>query len=162
MKGTRVMLRNGIARVPFIWSDPENPTPATNNALCSTVDLAATILDRAGLQPFNGNQGQSFLPVTQGQDTHRDEALIEYNDGGNRLGFDKPARVRALLTRNWRYTVYHDQDWGELYDIVNDPDETQNLWDSPDHQQIRADLSERLIHHLIAQMDESPQSNRLA
>ena len=100
--------------------------------------------------------------MTQGQGTHRDEALIEYNDGGNRLGFDKPARVRALLTRNWRYTVYRDQDWGELYDIVNDPNETQNLWDSPDHQQIRADLSERLIHHLIAQMDESPQSNRLA
>ena len=151
-----------ITRVPFIWSDPENHTPATNEALCSTVDLAATILDRAGLHPFNGNQGQSFLPVTQGQDTHRDEALIEYNDGGNRLGFDKPARVRALLTRKWRYTVYSDQDWGELYDIVNDPNETQNLWDSPDHQQIRADLSERLIHHLIAQMDESPQSNRLA
>lgn len=152
----------GITRVPFIWSDPDAQAAKTSDALCSTVDLAATILDRAGLEPFNGNQGQSFLPATQGGKGPRDEALIEYNDGGKRLGFDSPARVRALVTRDWRYTVYLDQDWGELYDLANDPNETQNLWDSAAHHHIRAELSERLNHHLIAQMDESPLSDRVA
>ena len=151
-----------ITRVPFIWSDPDDRNTASTDALCSTVDLAATILDRAGLKPFNGNQGQSFLAATQGGAEHRTEALIEYNDGGCRLGFASPARVRALLTKDWRYTVYRDQDWGELYDLANDPNETENLWDSADHQAIRAHLSERMNHHLIAQMDESPLSDRLA
>lgn len=151
-----------ITRVPFIWSDPNGPKARSSDALCSTVDLAATILERAGLTPFNGNQGQSFLPATQGGDGPRQESLIEYNDGGKRLGFDKPARVRALVTPDWRYTIYHGQDWGELYDLRIDPEETHNLWDSSNHADIRAHLSERLNHHLIAQMDESPLSDRIA
>lgn len=151
-----------ITRVPFIWSDPQQPAQARSSALCSTVDLAATILERAGLEPFNGNQGQSFLPATLGADGPRDEVLIEYNDGGKRLGFEEPARVRALVTAEWRYTIYRDQTWGELYDLVGDPDETHNLWDSADHAQIRAHLSERMNHHLMAQMDESPMSHRIA
>lgn len=152
----------GITRVPFIWSDPALREQARTDALCSTVDLAATILDRAGLEPFNGNQGQSFLPATRGRAGPRDEALIEYNDSGKRLGLKNPARVRALVTRAWRYTMYRDHPWGELYDLKNDPNETENLWDSADHREIRAHLSERLNHHLIAQMDESPLSDRIA
>jgi arylsulfatase A-like enzyme len=151
-----------ITRVPFIWSDPDQRTQTNTDALCSTVDLAATILDRAGLEPFNGNQGQSFLPATQSKAGPRTEALIEYNDGGNRLGFVKPSRVRSLVTSEWRLTVYRDQDWGELYDLKNDPNETNNLWESVDHQSIRAHLTNRLTHHLIAQMDESPQADRIA
>lgn len=151
-----------ITRVPFIWSDPAQNAPASSDALCSTVDLAATILDRAGLTPFNGNQGKSFLPVTQGADSPRSEVLIEYNDGGRRLGFAEPARVRSLVTHDWRYTVYLDQPWGELYDLRADPNETRNLWDAPDHHAVRAHLSERLNHHLIRQMDESPLADRIA
>ncbi|MDU8926177.1 sulfatase-like hydrolase/transferase [Alisedimentitalea sp. MJ-SS2] len=151
-----------ITQVPFIWSDPAHRTAAVSDALCSTVDLSATILDRAGLEPFNGNQGKSFLSAIAGAEGPRDETLIEYNDGGKRLGFESPARVRSLLTKSWKYTVYHDQPWGELYDLVDDPHETNNLWDSAEHQTVKAHLSERLIHHLIAQMDESPQADRIA
>jgi len=39
---------------------------------------------------------------------------------------------------------------------------THNLWDDEAHKEIRAHMSERLCHHLIAQMDESPMSDRLA
>lgn len=152
----------GITRVPFIWSDPSGRRASQSDALCSTVDLAATILDRAGLRPFNGNQGQSFLSAASGADGPRHEVLVEYNDGGKRLGFTSPARVRALVTPEWRYTIYRDQSWGELYDLKTDPRETENLWDSPAHRDVRAHLSERLNHHLIAQMDESPLSDRVA
>ena len=151
-----------ITRVPFIWSDPIGPNGKETDALCSTVDLAATILERAGLEPFNGNQGKSFLPATTGGAGSREEVLIEHNDGGRRLGFESPARVRSLVTPAWRYTVYRDQPWGELYDLINDPHETCNLWDEPQYAGTRGHLSERLNHHLIAQMDESPRAEWLA
>lgn len=151
-----------ITRVPFIWSDPDHRKPGSSDALASTVDIAATILERAGIEPFNGNQGRSFRSAIEGGETNRDELLIEYNDGGRRLGFDEAARVRALVTREWRYTLYRDQPWGELYDLQNDPMETNNLWDSEQHFAVRARLAERLNHHLIAQMDESPLSERIA
>ena len=151
-----------ITRVPFIWSDPASREAATSPALASTVDLAATILDRVGIASFNGNQGKSFRPALEGGEGVRDELLIEFNDGGTRLGFENPARVRTLLTPDWRYSMYRDQDWGELYDLTNDPDETHNLWDDPAHFITRAHLAERLTHHLTAQMDESPSANRVA
>ncbi len=151
-----------ITRVPFIWSDPEHRNPASTSALASTVDIAATILDRAGIKPFNGNQGQSFKSVIDGNDSTREELLIEYNDGGSRLGFEEAARVRSLVTKEWRYTIYKDQDWGELYDLNNDPNETHNLWLSEDHFKIRAHFADRMNHHLTAQMDESPLSDRIA
>jgi arylsulfatase A-like enzyme len=151
-----------ITRVPFIWSDPNNRTEASSDALASTVDLAATILDRVGIEPFNGNQGQSFKPAIDGSTGVRNELLIEYNDGGVRLGFEKPARVRALVTPQWRYTMYLNEDWGELYDLINDPNETHNLWELPEHFAQRAYLAERLTHHLTAQMDESPAADRIA
>ena len=151
-----------ITRVPFIWADPDSERADVNNELASTVDIAATVLDRAGIKPFNGNQGKSFLPAIENGQGSRDELLIEYNDGGPRLGFEKAARVRALVTREWRYTIYKDQDWGELYDLKNDPLETHNLWDSKEHLPVKAHLAERLNHHLTAQMDESPLSDRIA
>ena len=152
----------GITQVPFIWFDPASRAGRVSDALCSTVDISATILDRAGISPYHGAQGVSFLQALQGGEGARQEALIEYNDGGRRLGFERPARVRSLVTKDWRYSVYRDQDWGELYDLKNDPHETCNLWDDADHFRQRAQLSERLNHHLIAQMDESPQARRLA
>ena len=151
-----------ITQVPFIWSDPDTRQSGATDALCSTVDIAATILDRAAIAPFNGNQGQSFLSAIRGADGPREEALIEYNDGGRRLGFAEPARVRSVVTKDWRYTIYRDQDWGELYDLKSDPKETNNLWDDPAHATTRAYFAERLNHHLIAQMDESPLSDRIA
>jgi len=151
-----------ITRVPFIWSDPDSRQARNTETLASTVDLAPTILQRAGLEPFAGNQGCSFLGALDGTLGERDDLLIEYNDGGARLGFSKPSRVRAVVSDRWRYTAYLDQSWGELYDLQKDPHETNNLWDSEHHHSIRAELSERLNQHLIFQMDESPQSDRIA
>ena len=151
-----------INRVPMIWSDPGDRTGRSTTALASTIDLSATILERAGLDPYFGMQGQSFLACTQGSDQHRDSLLIEYNDGLTRMGFDSPARVRSVVTQDWQLSVYKDQDWGELYDLQNDPRQTRNLWAEEAYREIKGELFETLTHHLIGQMDESPRSDRWA
>ena len=55
-----------ILRVPLVWSDPQGPGPSRSDVLTSTIDLPATILDRARIQPFYGMQGRSFLPALGG------------------------------------------------------------------------------------------------
>jgi len=122
---------DSINRVPMIWSDPKDRSACTTSALASTVDLSASILDRAGFAPYAGIQGQSFLHCLGGQGTNRDSLFIEYNDGLTRMGFDEPARLRAVVTDEWQLSVYKDQTWGELYDRKNDPRQTRNLWDDP-------------------------------
>ena len=150
-----------ITQVPMIWSDPRDRKAQETDTLASTIDIGPSILDRAGLTPYRGTQGYSFLNAMN-DGNHRDELLIEFNDGAARLGFEKPARVRTLRSKAWRYSVYADEDWGELYDLKNDPNETNNLWHSKDHSDIRGELALRLNHHLVRQMDESPRSVRIA
>jgi len=120
------------------------------------------ILARAGLGPYNGVQGQSLLDCLDGSGAVREDLLIEFNDGGTRLGFETPARARVLMTGRYRFTLYGGQNWGELYDLAEDPDETVNLWDDPGHSRVKAELSPRLNHRLTALMDESPRSTRVA
>ena len=152
----------GINRVPMIWSDPKSRAECTSQAMASTIDLSASIIERAGFDPYFGIQGQSFVDALDGKTAHRDEIFIEYNDGLSRMGFNQPARVRTVLNERWRLTAYKDQDWGELYDRVNDPQETHNLWDDTEYAAAKAEMFERLTANLIAQMDESPQSELLA
>lgn len=152
----------GITRVPFIWSDPDSRRPTRTGALASTIDISASILSRVGLEPYAGLAGKSFLGNLDGTAGLRDDLLIEYNDNGARLGFEAPARVRSLVDQRYRMTIYTGQDWGELYDLETDPDETQNLWDSAAHDEVKARMSLRLAHHLARLMDESPRAQRRA
>ena len=151
-----------ITQVPMIWSDPKHRAPDVTETMASTIDIAPTILDRAGLTPYRGIQGKSFLPVLKDGAAHRDDVLIEFNDGAAKYGFSTPARVRTLRSSDWRFTIYADEDWGELYDLNADPDETHNLWDSPGHQTLKGQLALRLAHLLTRQMDESPRSQHIA
>lgn len=152
----------GITRVPFIWSDPDNRSGAVSNALASTIDISATVCNRVGLAPYNGIQGKSLLSTMENRGDVRDSLLIEFNESSPRLCFTSSARVRSLVTAEWRYTIYGGLEWGELYDLKEDPLETNNLWNNPDYQLVRGELAEKLCHHLTAQMDESPESIRLA
>lgn len=153
-------MRDSINRVPLIWNDPDlNGQPGRCDSLVSTVDIAPTILARAGVAPYNGIQGLSFLPALSGAPAAaREDLLIEYNDANARAGYAKPARIRSLVSADWTLTVDGGERWGELYDRRADPRQLVNLWDDPDHAAIRATLSERLLRHMIAQMDESPRA----
>src|SRR5215510_1990920 len=45
----------GLIRVPFIWAEPDGARAGTRtNALAGTLDIAATVLDHARIEPYNG------------------------------------------------------------------------------------------------------------
>jgi len=56
-----------ITHVPFIWSEPGMHTARSTDILAGTLDIASTVLDRASVQPYNGIQGVSLLPVLDGK-----------------------------------------------------------------------------------------------
>ena len=160
LKGA-IML-DSINRVSFIWSDPKDRAPRLSHALASTVDLAPTIIERAGLKPYWGIQGKSLLNNVAGSHTLRDGLVIEYEDTQPRMGFEKSAVVRTLITDDYRFTLYKDMQWGELYDRRKDPDETNNLWDDTSYAAMRARLTEQLLQELLENVDKSPHARRRA
>ena len=148
-----------LIRVPFLWADTADRAAPVGVAatVSGTLDIPATILDRAGIAPYNGLQGSSLMPLIDGGPDDPDaEVLIEEDQQRTALGFEKPARTRTFVTDRHRITLYHDVRWGELYDLGEDPGEFRNLWDDPAASDVKAELMERLARRQIALVDRSP------
>jgi arylsulfatase A-like enzyme len=165
----RLMLKGAeqyqsIVRVPFIWSDPQNkPKAARTDAFGSTIDIGATVLDRARIEPFSGMQAKSLLPVLERGEPVRDSVFIQYDHQHPSPGSDGvPPRVHTLIEGQWRVSAFHGTGWGELYDLENDPGEFDNLWDDPVHAATRARMMEKLALTEIEHVDRVPLPTRRA
>ena len=153
----------GLVRTPFVWKDWAISTPRASASLVQSVDLAPTVLARAGVPAFNGIQGTSLLPLMAGEaETVRDELVIEEEGQRVYLGFTGRVRMRSLVTARHRLSVYDGVPWGELYDLVEDPEETTNLWDDADARNPRAEMTERLARAMLANSETSPYPTALA
>lgn len=155
----------GAIRVPLIWHDPQSATAAgtVEHQLCSTLDIAPTILARAGCTPYNGIQGLSLLPAMEhGAVLGRDELLVEEEGQRTMFGFGGRTRMRTLRTATHRLSVYEGQDWAELYDLQQDPHETRNLWDDAGCAGLRLELMHRLALAMVRYGDTSPYPTALA
>ena len=147
----------GLIRVPLIWSDLSiKQRGLVNSGLCGTLDLARTILDRAGLAGHNGMQGESLLPAVEGKTTGHDSLIVEEHQRRGYMGFKNNFRARSLITEDFRLTLYEGADWGELYEFSNDPHELNNLWDDPKSMSLRAELTETLARKMMELADSSP------
>ena len=92
--------------------------------MVSAYDFAPTLLAYLGLPcPEDRTMvGTSFLPILRGEkDAGRDSVVI-YDEYGN---------TRMIRTEDWKYVRRHHDGPSELWDLVNDPDERQNLIDDP-------------------------------
>lgn len=153
-----------LIRTPLIWSDPTaaGTQVKRSQALTGTLDLARTILDRAGVQAPNGMQGRTLLPVLAGAERADEDVLIEDEVQRTYLGFDTPVRMRTLVTRRYRLSVYAGSDWGELYDLEGDPLEMRNLWNDASHAAVRSELFERLARRMLDAGDRSQAPTHMA
>lgn len=148
----------GLIRVPFIWSEPDLPTAGTDTqALCGTLDIAPTILHRAGITPFYGMQGMSLLPIIQGASDQAHRAVLVEEDGHEpTFGLDRAIRARSVVTDRYRLSIFDPPEWVELYDLQTDPQEMRNMADDPAHAGVRAELFEVLSHRMMELADHSP------
>lgn len=145
-----------LVRVPFVWSDPAAAQRPSSDALCGTLDIAQTVLARAGVAAHNGNQGLDLTPAATGDAAAHDAMLIEEHQRRGYMGMANNFRARSLITERHRLTIYEGLAGGELYDLRDDPDELVNLWDAPASRALREELMERLARKMMAMADSSP------
>ncbi len=142
----------GLIRVPFIWADPSAPGGGeTEDGLASSIDISATILGRAGIQPFNGLQGRDLMASDPPE-----AILVEEDSQRTMIGYDRLQRVRTVVTERHRMSLREGEDWGELYDLTADPEELQNLYDAPAAQEARHALTEIMLRRVIELQDRAP------
>ena len=140
-------------RVPLLVLGPD-VVPGVVDRLTTNSDVAATVLELAGVEPPPGHvlDGLSFLDDLRGTGEVPDpeEVLLigcrtgkGAGDvcGGNRepMGF-----ALGLRTARYKYVEYLTSGDRQLFDLVLDPYELTNLVDDPGHAGVLADHEARL------------------
>jgi arylsulfatase A-like enzyme len=154
----------GLIRVPFIWSDPQAPNPGSvSGELAGSIDIARSVVERAGLAPYQGMQGQAIGEIVlRGARSGHDGMIIEQTTRQFLPGMDRNVRLNSFVDSRWRLSLWEATGWGELYDLANDPHEMRNLWDDPVHRGIREDLTLRMMRATMSLQDWSPLQVRAA
>jgi N-acetylglucosamine-6-sulfatase len=132
-------------RVPMLVRCPELfKGGRTVTEVIANIDIAPTCLAAAGLTSPAHYQGMNFLPVLEGKQTQwRNGLLYEYYWERN---FPHTPTMHALRGDRYKYIRYHGiWDLNELYDLREDPLESRNLINSPNHAAIVKEMSDRLF-----------------
>ena len=66
---------------------------------------------------------------------------------------DRLDALRTFIDERYKLTVYYDRDYGELFDLAEDPHEVRNLWHDPAAGALKHDLIRRL---LFAELGREP------
>jgi len=148
-------------RVPLMISMPGRITPHRRSpALVELVDLAPTLLEAAGEEPLVGMQGRSLWPMLTGKqaiDAHRDDVYCEHYGTIHRQAGQPTAYATMIRTETHKLVAVHGWAVGELYDLVDDPGETVNLFNDPDFAPIKSELYRRLCDRMAWTVDPLPE-----
>lgn len=119
-----------ITRTPtIVWSPGRFPEGVRDDGLCQQMDLGPMILELAGVEPPETMEARSLLPAAKGEDwTPRDYVFAEHGRDGILQGTEFMTMVRS---RDWKLVHFVDHSDGQLFDLKNDPEEINNLWDDP-------------------------------
>jgi arylsulfatase A-like enzyme len=149
-------------RVPLVFSWPGHfEAGLKSDALVELVDIVPTLLTAAELPVPARVQGTSFYDIctgAAGPHHHKDQVYTEYYIGQpfHRALREKPL-LTTLRTRTAKITAYAGMDTGELYDLQADPGEHVNLWDSPEHGGLKADMLKRCFDASVLTQDPLPE-----
>jgi arylsulfatase A-like enzyme len=123
------MAYEGLLRVGLLCEGPGVPKGKVVRDPVSTLDLAQTFCDYAGASLPPHVHSRSLRPLIETESASRDFALSEWDLRASRCGVD--LALCTVRTESLKLTVEANSGAGELYDLVNDPDEMVNRFGDP-------------------------------
>ncbi len=130
---------------------PENLRGTSENRMTESVDIVPTLVETmGGSYASNRMEGRSLVPLLFGDNTAwRDTvfAEIDYSDRGARQILDHhPYKCRGYMIKNtrWKY-IYWEGFRAQLFDLLNDPNEFNDLAENPDQSKCLADFEKQLF-----------------
>ncbi|MEP1206558.1 MAG: choline-sulfatase [Rhizobiaceae bacterium] len=147
----------GSSRVPLMIHAPDMFQAATVSEPSSTLDVLPTLVELAGAEVPDEVDGVSLVPAMSGT-VERRQVLSEYAAEGS--------IAPMVMLRQGQYKLNVCQvDADQFFDLANDPQESRNLADDPDHseayEQMRASVSSAYDFDAYRQQVEVSQQQRL-
>ena len=135
-RGMKSNVNEGGVRTPIWFQWPARFRAGTQNDLISAhIDIAPTLLEVCEVTPPREVEfdGRSLLPLLEGKSPEWPERTISIQTHRG----TEPQRYHHFMTRDQRWKLVHPSGFGrqrmegpvkfELYDLENDPGETNNL-----------------------------------
>jgi arylsulfatase A-like enzyme len=125
----------------------------TSDQMVQNLDFAPTLLEAAGVSVPVDMQGESLIPLLEGDEGSWDRDAVYYHY------YEYPAvhmvkRHYGIVTREYKMAhFYYDVDEWELYDRKNDPLEMKNVYHDPEYAQVVEELTEKLAELRIKYKD---------
>ncbi len=143
-------------KVPTLISHPEHvPQGRVIQSLHSHYDIMPTLLDYLDIAHSQADSlpGRSFAPLLQGRDPEGHDSVVV---------FDEYGPTRMVRSAAWKYIHRYPYGPHELYDLVHDPDERENLIDQSKHQSVVERLKEDLETWFVRYADPMRDGSREA
>ncbi|WP_288954854.1 sulfatase [uncultured Polaribacter sp.] len=137
ISGKWLMYDNSL-KVPLIIYDPRNKAHKDVEQMALNIDVPSTILDFAGVEAPKSWHGKSLKPFINEKNVNleRDTILIEHL-----WDFKNIAPSEGVRTQEWKYFRYvDDKSIEELYNLKEDPRETNNLIHNEQYQDVLNNL----------------------
>ena len=138
-----------MIKLPFVVRWPGRaPAGRQCDALQSLVDLPATFLNVCGIPVPRPMVGVDQSTVWFGEAARaRDHIVCENRHEPTTI------HVKIFVDQRYKLTVYYNQEYGELFDLEEDPGEIHNRWDDPAYQALKSEL---LLRFFWAEMGKEP------
>ena len=143
--GKQSMYEGGL-KVPTAMSWPGKiPAGSVSDQMNLSMDIYPTLLQVAGLEPKQPIEGRSFLPVLLGEDAPAEERTLYFTrrEGGTRYGGQS---IYAVRKGDWKLLQNSPYEPYELYNLLQDPQEENNLMDSEEEKY--RELNKLMMQHI--------------
>ncbi len=132
---------------------------SVNNDLVSNIDFGETFIDIAGAEIPEDMQGESMLPIWEGQ-TPADWRKAHYYHYYEHPSEHNVMRHYGITTDRYKFIhFYYDIEKWELYDLEKDPMEKNNIYNDAAYADVQADLHKQL-EQLREEYGDSDELNR--
>ena len=151
-----------LVRVPLILQYPGNAAGRNVSGLVELTDVYPTLLGLLAIPLNRGVQGLDWsTSLRNGDAIGRPDIYSDMHDLNPMVcekGQGPYIGCRTLRTEEWKLNVYPTASFecGQLFDLVKDPGETQNLFHDPGYRDKREDMLWRLLQRVEANLDPLP------
>lgn len=174
-RAKQTLYDSGVNTPLILWG-PAWLKPGVVNGLSCHCDILPTLCELTGIVPPPDLDGVSLVPAMEKGETARSFVFLE-------KGWDNPNEpIRGIRTKQYKYIKNYRPGWPipavksyiadvgadeyiarfarlvrpaeELYDLVNDPSEQDNLAENPAYAQIKSDLNRQMTELMVNNKDE--------